>query len=56
MSITFHWWLIPLAFLVGYFVLGVIYVRRRSPFEIIPGLLSVACLIVAVAFTAGHYL
>ena len=56
MTLTLHWWLVPLALAAGYSFFGFMHIRRSSPFDIVPGLISVGFLIAALAVTVGHYL
>jgi len=56
MTLSLHWWFLPLALFAGYAYFGIWHIRRSSPFDMISGLVSVGFLIAALAVIAGHYL
>lgn len=53
MTLTLHWWMLPLALVVyGFVALN----RQRMDWDFGPTLVFFGCMIVALALVVGHFL
>lgn len=59
MTITLHWWMLPLLFVILAFILPPLFSTPSSgpvSLDILPGLIFLALTIAAIGIVIGHYL
>ena len=55
MTITLHWWIVPILVAVGGFLVGA-WTDSGDALDFIPALISLAGVIAALAIVVGHFL